>query len=226
MTIAAPPTRSKRSVRTSDDGQHFVLYGETWESYQRWLRDLDNRHLFLTYDRGRLELMSPSYEHDKSSQMLAQLIRTIAEELNLPLSGAGSTTFRRKDLDRGLEPDNCFYIKNEMRIRGKKKLDLRRDPPPDLAIEVEISYRIRGREQIYAALGVPELWRYDGKRLRVGVLKQDGAYHSVDRSPTFPSLPLRQVELFVKRSFNMDETSWQRQLRRWVRQHLVERKAR
>ena len=112
-------------------------------------------------------MMSPSFEHDAAGEMLALFIRTLAQEVKLPIKGAGSTTFRRQDLERGLEPDRCFYIRDEARIRGIRQLDLRRDPPPDLAIEVEISHRLLNRVGIYAALGVAELWRYDGKRLQI-----------------------------------------------------------
>src|SRR5436309_15628351 len=101
MTVAAPPIE-----------QHFLLDDADWELYDMLLRRVGDRRVFLTYDQGRLEFMSPSYEHDLRGYLIALLINVIAEELDVPIRGAGSTTFRRKDLDRGLEPDRCSYIAN------------------------------------------------------------------------------------------------------------------
>jgi Uma2 family endonuclease len=145
----------------------FLLYDVDWRFYESILKKVEDRHVFVTYNKGSLELMSPSWEHDKSAEILGLIIRLLAEAQELPVTGGASTTFRRKDLEAALEPDRCFYIKNEHRIRGKKRIDLRRDPPSDLAIEIKISRRLLDRESIYAALGVPELWRYDRKSLRV-----------------------------------------------------------
>jgi len=93
----------------------------------------------------------------------------------MPYKSGGSTTFRRRDLEAGIEPDRCFYIQNQPALRGKRTLDLSIDPPPDLAIEVEISERLLDRVGIYERLGVPELWRNDGKRSRVMLLGRGGS---------------------------------------------------
>src|SRR5262249_51952791 len=138
MTVVAPPI----SIPSE---QRFVLYDVDWEFYEHLLEQLDNRHVFVTYDRGALELMSPSRKHDTSGRLLFVIVHVIAEELNLPIASCGSTTFKRKRLKRGLEPDECFYIENELRVRGMREIDLSKDPPPDLAIEVEITHRVLDR---------------------------------------------------------------------------------
>src|SRR5688500_6748040 len=104
-----------------------------------------------------------------------------------------SVTLRREDLERGLEPDNCFYTTRWRAIIGKKRFDLTRDPPPDLAIEIDVTSSSLDRQGIYAALGVPEIWRFDGESLRVFQLGPDGDYRACERSPTFPELPLEGV---------------------------------
>jgi Uma2 family endonuclease len=213
-TTALPPTISSAEER-------FVLDGVDWDFYEHLLRKLDNRRVFVTYDRGRLELMSPSRKHEISAKRLFVLISMLAEELGLSIESGGSTTYRRKDLDRGLEPDDCFYIENEARVRGLDEIDLSKDPPPDLAVEVEISRRLKGREAIYAALGVPQLWRYDGQHLRVFTLDPARKYQQVDRSPTFPALPLDQVDRLLEMSHTMDQTTWTRKVRAWIKQHLI-----
>ena len=138
---------------------HFFLENIRWQTYLMLLEDLDDRHIRLTYDHGRLEIMAPSYRHESFSFLVAQIIVVLAEELEIPFIAAKSTTFKRQDLERGLEPDECFYFKSSALIRGKTELDLMEDPPPDLAIEVEITQNVLDRISIYAALGVPEIWR-------------------------------------------------------------------
>ena len=209
MTTAAPTE------------QRFLLDGVDWAFYESLLRQVRDRHIFITYDRGRLELMSPSWKHDKRSRLLGLLVSILCEELGIPVEGGGSTTFRREDLEKGLEADQCFYLRNVDRVQGKEEIDLSRDPPPDLAIEVEISHRLLERISIYAALGVGELWRDDGQHVRVYQLEADGEYHERSASPSFPTLPWQQVDRFLELSRTLDDMNWMRTVRQWVREHLA-----
>jgi Uma2 family endonuclease len=208
MTTAALPAE-----------QRFVLIDADWRTYESMLRTLEARHIFVTYSKGRLELMSPSWQHDNRSERIGQLIRTLAEHFDVPLLGGGSTTFRREDLDRGLEPDRCFYVQNAARILGKKKIDLSVDPPPDLCVEVEISQRILDRIDIYANLGVPQLWRDDGSRLTVATLQPDRTYLEQQGSPTFPALTTQDLQQILNLGLGLDDTAWGRTARQWLRQH-------
>jgi Uma2 family endonuclease len=125
-----------------------------------------------------LEVMTISSDHEYFKSLIGNLISRLAEEHDIPIASFGSTTFRKKALERGLEPDECYYVANERRVRGKRRLDLRRDPPPDLIVEIDVSYRHVDREAIYAAMGVPEMWRFDGKRLRAFRLV-DGGWRAI-----------------------------------------------
>jgi Uma2 family endonuclease len=215
-----PEVKMATGLRAPDE-QQFVLYDVPWNRYTRLLRALEDRHVRLTYDQGTLELMSLSYEHERCSHLLGRFVDTLTEELNIAVQGGGSTTFRRRARRRGLEPDRCYWIANEPRVRGKDKIDLRRDPPPDLAIEVEISRSALDRLAIYASLGVPEVWRYDGRWLQVHVLGADGKYEVSQQSLNFPLLPLKAVSLFLQRRKRMDETSLIRSFRAWVREQIA-----
>ncbi len=206
MTVMALPSEER-----------FVLYDLDWEFYESLLARLDNRPVFVTYDHGTLELMSPSQKHDKSSRLICRMIWVLAEEMNLPISSAGSTTLKRQDLRVALEADECFYIQNESRVRGKDEIELPADPPPDLAVEVEITQRLKGRLSIYAELGVPELWRYRDGTLSIHVLRADGAYEQAARSPTFPQAPLDELARFVEAGRMQNETEWIKVFRAWVR---------
>jgi Uma2 family endonuclease len=200
--------------------QRFTFYDVDWSFYETMLRRIADRHVFLTYDRGRMELMSPSYRHDKSARRIALIIDILSEELQIPILGAKSTTLRREDLEQGLEPDECFYIQGESAMRGHDEIDLTRDPPPDLAVEVEISHRLSGRERIYANLGVAELWRYDGQHLRLFELQED-QYVPCGQSRFFPNAPVRELERFLVGYADLDDTAWKRQFRQWVQAEVL-----
>ena len=116
-----------------------------------------------------------------------------------------------------MEADECYYIANETRIRGKKGIDLAVDPPPDLAIEVDITSTSMGQLGIYAALGVPELWLCNASTIRIYQLRPGGVYSQESRSPAFPFLPMAQVEGFLNDRNAMDETTWTQRFRDWVR---------
>lgn len=194
----------------------FVLHDVGWRGYETLLEIVGDGPTRMTYDRGSVEFMSPSHDHEVFRRILGRVIDIVTEELYLPCINAGSTTWRRQDVDRGLEPDDCFYLANAGRVRGKK-IDLNVDPPPDLAIEIEISRSALDRMGIYAALGVPEVWRFDGETLRVERLQEDRTYATTAVSPSFPFLPLEEVVRFLGLAETMDHGDWGRQFRAWIR---------
>jgi Uma2 family endonuclease len=149
------------------------------------------------------------------------LLEVLTLELNIPIQSLGSTTFHRRDVEGGLEPDECYYIRNEPLVRGKKRLDLANDPPPDLAIEIHITHSSLNRQEVYAALKIPELWRFDGEVLEVSQLQPDGRYALQTSSASFPSLPLPELQRFLDLAETTDETRWIRSFRDWVRATLA-----
>jgi Uma2 family endonuclease len=188
--------------------------------YSRLLRDFAERPgIRLTYDRGELVIMSPLLEHDDERRFLGDLVFVLTEELRLPLKRGGSTTLRRRRRRRGIEADECFWIANAHRMAGRRRLDLRRDPPPDLAIEVDVTHSSLNRLSIYAALNVPEVWRLDGDALTFYVLGADGVYARVDRSRSFPQVAAADLLGFLQQARQVgDENTVIRQFRAWIRQ--------
>lgn len=87
-------------------------------------------------------------------------------ELDVDARRLGSKTFKREDLLKGFEPDSCFYIQHVEAISGKDEVDLNTDPPPDLVIEIDITSPSLPRLPIFAGVGVPEVWRYDGRQVQ------------------------------------------------------------
>ena len=201
-----------------DDQQHIVLDDVSWELYEHLLREVGDRPIRMTYDEGRLEIMSPLPKHDRWSRRIGSLIHHTCVELNIPMVPLGSTTFRDAAKKKGLEPDECFYVRNwEAAMKMDEAFDPAVDPPPDLAVEVDITRRSVARQPIYAALGVPELWRYDGKKLSVLVLRSEGKYESGSSSLAFPFLPIAELETFLTRLRTENDTVVMRDFQQWVR---------
>ncbi|HEX5272056.1 MAG TPA: Uma2 family endonuclease [Gemmataceae bacterium] len=200
-------------------GQRLILNNVDWKTYSRLLNALDERPaLRLTYDRGTLEIMTKSFGHEGWAFLLARIVTVLTEELGLPVAGGGTTTFRRRRRRRGLEPDQCFWIAHEPQVRGRMRLDPRVDPPPDLAIEVEVSRSALNRMAIYEALGVPEVWRFDGRALTFHVLNAQGQYEARTHSASFPSIAPADLLPFVQTWGQVEENALVRQFRAWVRQ--------
>lgn len=201
--------------------QYLLLDGISWQGYEQMLHELDGRHFRLTYDMGVLEIMTTSYEHENYSELLSHLLRILTLELAISMCSGGSMTFKKESIHKGLEPDKCWWIKNERKMRGKKTFDIDSDPPPDLAIETEISRSALDRMGIYAALKVAEVWRFDGETLRVCHLGASGKYREKTQSRAFPFLSIEKIVFFLRRSETVDETTLLTEFVQWVREEVV-----
>lgn len=200
--------------------QRFVLSGVDWQTYVGFGDLLDERHVRLTYDGWNLEFMTISPEHERSKHLLGRFVEALVDELEIDIAGYGSMTFRREDLERGMEPDECYWIANEPLVRGRTDLDLAVDPPPDLALEIEISRSALDRMAIHAKLKIPEVWCWDGETLRVYLLGPNGRYTQSSRSRAFPFLPLDVLAQFLRTDGDVSETQLVRQFRLWVREQV------
>jgi Uma2 family endonuclease len=207
--------------------QRLRLSNIDWATYSRLLRVFAERpQVRLTYDRGELEIMSPLLEHDYDGDMLGEFVIIAADELRLPMMPGGSTTMRRRKQHKGLEADKCYWIANAARMTGRRRLDLRKDPPPDLAIEIDVSRSSLDRMGIYATLKVPEVWRLDGDDLTFQVLDEHGVYQPAPMSRSFPNLKPADLLPFLKEArIGGDQMPLLRRFRAWVRDHFATRRA-
>jgi Uma2 family endonuclease len=195
------------------------LSGISWQTYETLLAELSySRRLRLTYNRGNLEIMAPSPEHEIYKKTMGRFVETLAEELNIRIYPLGSTTFKRPELS-GAEPDECFYIKNINIVKGKKRIDLTQDPPPDLVVEIDITSSSENRFEVYADIGVPEIWQYDGKSFRINIL-QNQEYVTVERSLAFPNLPIAEISSFLQQVGQKDYLELVREFRDWVKSQI------
>ncbi len=205
------------TVLISDPPLRVVFQNIRWQTYEYILADLGDRPVRLTYDRGELEIMSPSKSHEWFGCLVGRMIETLTLERGIPIQSVKSTTWRSALKQRGLEADESYYIQSEPRVRGKLEFDPGVDPVPDLVVEIEISRSVLDRLGIYAALGIREIWRYDGEKLTAHVLDAEGGYREVETSAALPALRVRDLERFLQRATLTDETSLMREFLVWVR---------
>lgn len=200
--------------------QRVILSNISWQTFEQLLKELgDNRTSRLAYDEGVLEIMTPLGRHENNNRFIDDLVRAIADELDLNLKKFGSLTLKRSKKLKGAEPDSCYYLQNEPLVRSKQEIDLDKDPPPDLVLEIDITSGSLNKQPIYAAIGVPEFWHYNGNKLQVFVLQQStGDYQTVTQSPTFPWMPLDVIPRFIRQSLVDGETTTLRAFRAWVRE--------
>jgi Uma2 family endonuclease len=211
-------TPSKPFLETT---QRVILSGVTWQTYKQLLTELgDRRTSRLTYTQGILEVIMPSARHETHKKLLERMIETLTEEFKLPAKSFGSTTLNREDLEKGAEPDSCYYIQNVSCIRGRA-INLTTDPPPDLVVEVDISNPSSQRIEIYRQLGVPEIWRYSNSTVQIYHL-QEGEYRSSDFSPTFPIAFTVVINQFLQQAETEDDTTLIRSWRQWIQQQIVQ----
>lgn len=191
--------------------QRIVMRSVSWESYEALADNPDRAGRLITYDRGLMEIMSPSRAHESDKSLLGRMVEIFSLQRNIDICSSASTTFKRVDLDRGFEADESYYIRNERKVRKKRELDLQIDPPPDLVIEVEMSRSAIDKLELLASIGVPEVWRYSGKSLWLGQLVE-GKYVAIDHSVELPGFPVAFAVEVLQAIGTASETELMRQL--------------
>jgi Uma2 family endonuclease len=188
-----------------------------WDDYEFLLTQMEGYpgHR-LSYDSGRLTVMSPSTEHEEYKESIYSLVRIMSDELGVTLETRGASTFKSKLLKKGLEPDTCFYVQNAARVIGKRRINLDADPPPDVVVEVDTTNESLSKFPIYVALGVPEIWRYDGRRTHFYKLAGEG-YEVIQSSLAFPSFSPQDLTRYLEQSKIEGQTAALKAFRKLLR---------
>jgi Uma2 family endonuclease len=200
------------------DGATLLVHQCAWEEYERLLEDLRDRpHLRVSYDSGTLAIRSPLPEHEYYARFIDQLVGALGDALDLAVQSFGSATWKRRRLAKGVEPDACFYVASAPRVIGKVDIDLEVDPPPDLVVEIDVTHESLRKFAIYAALGVPEIWRYDTAQRRVSFHGlAGGAYEEIPQSRFFEGLTPGAIGAALEQSKTEGQTVALRTFReRW-----------
>ena len=179
-------------------GASLRLPNVAWDEYEHLLSQME---MFpghrLSYDRGRLDIMSPKRDHEAYKYFIGKIVDLLAEEQQIDIEPSGTATLRRKKLEVGAEPDESFYIQNAARVVDHLETDLEADPPPDLVIEIDTTNESLHKFKIYAALGVPEIWRYDGRQAHFYALV-GGGYEKIQNSIAFPVLTAADLTQYLE----------------------------
>ncbi len=169
-------------------GSLVVLPDISWDDYEELLEQLgESRSLRTCYSDGKLQIMVVSSEHENYAWFIGRLVSALSLRLRINIRFFGAPTMRKEKRRKGLEPDACFYVQSAPLIGNRMQLDFSTDPPPDIAVEIDIHHASIPKFPIYSALGVPEVWRYDGEHLQIHLLEQD-AYVTATTSRALPIL--------------------------------------
>ncbi len=222
--MSAQPARkiSKllKAIEHLPEGGTLTLPEVSPEDYAQLLADLgDSNRVRVSYYQGRLEVMSPSPIHEIFKELISDIGRITADLTGVDLEKLGSTTFTPGTFGAGAEPDTCFYVQNAARIIGKRKIDLSVDPPPDVAVEIDISSDSKDKLAIYQSLGAPEVWIYNGERLRIHHLTDQG-YVEAPNSLAFPLLTADALTAALEQCKTDGQGAALRSFRQWLRGKL------
>jgi len=219
--MAAILEEPKTAIAAEPAESRVMLRNISWKTYESLLEDLaDCSAPRLTYDRGDLEIMSPQAKHESVNETIVLLMGIVSEELEIEIQGLGSTTFKREEYERGFEADACFYIEKAALVRGKDRLDLPADPPPEIVFEVDITGSSLHKDSIFAQLGVPEVWRYDGKNVEILVRSGDG-YRKSNVSAALPFISAEVLEKFISEGRTLSRLEWFKKVRAWAQQRSM-----
>lgn len=203
-TVVNPPER------------RVILDGVSWGTYERLLAErAEGGGTRFAYDEGALEIMTASFRHEKLKRTIDLLVELIANEMRIPVQGAGSTTFKREDLAKGFEPDACFYIQHVHQVRGTDQIDLKKHPAPDLVVEIDITSSSLNKFGIYSAIGVPEIWRFSNEAFTIFELVENG-YTQQNESAVLPSVTASLLTDFVRSSQEMEFGELMRRVHDWA----------
>lgn len=206
-----------------------LLRGLSWADYLQLLQALgDDRPTRCTFSQSCLELRMPSRHHEIVNRLLAKIVVALVEEWGGNVRDLGSSTWNQPQFAQGAEPDSCFYIQNADRIQGLNP-QIPDNLPPDLIIEVDIASSCQRRLPLYAALGVPEIWLYQGSNLAEGTIVILGLGHEATApspatyspqpaSLAFPALSPQQLQAWVQQGAEQGDIPLLRQVRQFCRQ--------
>ncbi len=222
------PSLEQLYEMTSIPDERVVIPDVDWTFYERLVDSIpEGVNIHADYDGNDVEIVSLSPFHDGIKKRLGRFVELTSEELGVPCTGLGSTTWKRPEIASGVEADECYYFAPEKfsavaEAMTRMSRDVAQYPNPDLAHEVDISPSKIDRQGIYAALGVAEVWWFDGERRQIVIerLADDGAYHHVEKSAFLP-VRADDVGRWVLSEDARDGSLWGRRLREWARRELA-----
>ncbi len=224
MTLMNTLTADAPASEQEAEGDQVLEIGAVgWEGYRRYLRARGEwSRPKMIYLDGDLILMSPGEIHERINFRCGTFMREVLHGLRVQFRAIGETRLKRRR-EIAVEGDQAYYLTSELLVRGKRKVDLRVDPPPDLAIKVVDTHKVDHALEVYNRLGVPEVWVCDKNRVAILLLQPDGSYHQSDRSLALPLLTADEIHAQIQQPDDITDLDWIDGVRRWVREVLVPR---
>jgi hypothetical protein len=226
------PTLDELRAMIVEPDQRIVIRGVDWALYEQLANSIpEGSSIHVDYDGKDVEIvMVASYRHDWTKKRLGRFVDLVTEECEIPMRNGGQTTWMRREVNRGLEADDCYFFRAEKlamiaawaRKPGKWADEVANYPNPDLGIEVDVSRPEINRPGIYAALQVAEVWRFDDETVYIDRLGEDDCYHEVSESQLLP-VTAEEIRRWVVEEDASDESTWARRLRAWVRAEVAPR---
>lgn len=202
----------------SEEQAAVILSNVAWKTFTRFVAEAMNKisNPRFYFDEGNLLIMSVSPEHEYYNRIIASLMDILAEQFGKNWLALGSTTYTKDDIEKGFEPDSCFYFSNIEKMRGVKRLDMNIHPAPDLIVEVDITSLSTFRQHIFAAFGVPEIWRFDGEKMSILKL-ENNKYVEIADSLALPKVTPEILTDFVDKSETLSRLEWISEVRTWAK---------
>lgn len=196
-----------------------ILRDISWEEYEEILHALgEAKGLRISYDKGTLQVMTLSTRHEKYARLIDNMVSLLSVTMRIKVLCYGSATMKKQHELKGAEPDSCFYVQNAELVGRKNDIDFSIDPAPDIVVEVDLGHDSLSKFPIYAALGVPEIWRYDGEIMSIYHLAQD-RYVTAPASQALPALSSDTLTEFLSRSHREDQYEVLLAFENWLQAH-------
>lgn len=217
MSTQTPAADHRDLIQKLPPDATLVLRNVAWGEYEELLDAVGQAGgLRISYDQGTLQIMTLSAKHEKYCRLLEKMIGLLSIRLRIRILSFGSATMKKQRKEKGSEPDACFYVQSAHLIGKKEDIDFNADPPPDIVVEIDINHDSESKLSIYAALGVPEVWRYDGHQMRIYQLK-DAEYFDSKSSLALPVLTAGVLTNFLTRSQQEDQYETLVAFEEWLR---------
>jgi len=221
--LDSPKTTSLQAIKQGmklalEEENSVILSNVSWQTYTQFVEEtMDKiRNPRFYFDEGNLLITSVSPEHEYYNRIIASLIDILAEQFQTNWRALGSTTYTKDEFKKGFEPDSCFYFENEKKMQGVKRLDMSIHPAPDLIVEVDITSLSTFRQHIFAAFGVPEIWRFDGEKMQILRLEND-KYAEIPNSLALPKVTAETLTEFIRKSETLSRLEWINEVRTWAK---------
>jgi Uma2 family endonuclease len=226
-TVPRPPIVPS-TVSAASKEERGVMRGVSWDLYDRLTDAIGERSsIRVAFDGKDVEIMVVGPVHEGFRAFLEMFISEVSEGLDLDFYPLGATTWKRQEVDRGVEPDlsYCFdpaklAVCRAAHSRGQN--DGAVFPIPDLMVEIDISPSKIDRAGIYGKLRAFEVWRFSDEAVSIEHLGDDGKYAVADAS-RFLYARAEEVTRWMREAESMPRPAWKRAIRDWARAELKAR---